>query len=127
MATPVIATGTPFALILGRPRRAAPTRPPRQGRPYKAAPTRRLMSKSAFDVIVIGAGHAGCEAAHIAARVAARTALVTIDINSIGQMSCNPAIGGIPKAPPVRPAHSLGGNMGQVLDSTRIHLLLPNP
>src|ERR1044071_6337811 len=79
-----------------------------------------------FEFIVIGAGHAGCEAAYIAARMGARTALVTIDANSIGQMSCNPAIGGIAKGHLVREVDALGGIMGQVIDATGIQFRLLN-
>lgn len=85
------------------------------------------MSKEfSYDVIVIGAGHAGCEAAYIAARLGARTALCTIDVNSIGMMSCNPAIGGIAKGHMVREVDALGGIMGEVIDATGIQFRLLN-
>jgi tRNA uridine 5-carboxymethylaminomethyl modification enzyme len=85
-----------------------------------------MSSERQFEVIVIGAGHAGCEAAYIAARIGTRTALVTLDTNSIGQMSCNPAIGGIAKGHLVREVDALGGIMGEVIDATGIQFRLLN-
>ena len=79
-----------------------------------------------FDVIVIGAGHAGCEAASAAARLGADTALITINLDLIGQMSCNPAIGGIAKGHVVREIDALGGIMGQIIDRTGIQFRLLN-
>lgn len=79
-----------------------------------------------FDVIVIGAGHAGCEAASAAARLGAETALVTINLDLIGQMSCNPAVGGIAKGHVVREVDALGGIMGRVIDRTGIQFRLLN-
>ena len=79
-----------------------------------------------FDVIVIGAGHAGCEAASASARLGARTAIVTINLDLIGQMSCNPAVGGIAKGHVVREIDALGGIMGRVIDRTGIQFRLLN-
>jgi tRNA uridine 5-carboxymethylaminomethyl modification enzyme len=79
-----------------------------------------------FDVLVIGAGHAGCEAASAAARLGSQTALVTINLDLIGQMSCNPAIGGIAKGHLVREMDALGGIMGRVIDRTGIQFRLLN-
>lgn len=84
------------------------------------------MFDESFDVIVIGSGHAGCEAASAAARLGARTALVTINLDLIGQMSCNPAIGGIAKGHVVREIDALGGIMGRVIDRTGIQFRLLN-
>lgn len=79
-----------------------------------------------FDVIVIGAGHAGCEAASAAARMGVQTALVTLNLDLIGQMSCNPAVGGIAKGHIVREIDALGGIMGRVIDRTGIQFRLLN-
>jgi tRNA uridine 5-carboxymethylaminomethyl modification enzyme len=79
-----------------------------------------------FDVIIIGAGHAGCEAASASARIGAETALITINLDLIGQMSCNPAIGGIAKGHIVREIDALGGIMGRVIDRTGIQFRLLN-
>ena len=79
-----------------------------------------------YDVIVIGGGHAGCEAATAAARMGANTCLITMDMNKIGQMSCNPAIGGIAKGQIVREIDALGGEMGLVTDATSIQFRMLN-
>ena len=79
-----------------------------------------------YDVIVIGAGHAGCEAAAAAANMGSKTCLITMDMNKIGQMSCNPAVGGIAKGQIVREIDALGGYMGLVTDRTAIQFRMLN-
>lgn len=79
-----------------------------------------------YDVLVIGGGHAGCEAAAASANMGAKTCLITIDMNKIGQMSCNPAIGGIAKGQIVREIDALGGQMGIVTDKTAIQFRMLN-
>lgn len=79
-----------------------------------------------YDVLVIGAGHAGCEAASASARLGAKTCLVTMDMNKIAQMSCNPAVGGIAKGQIVREIDALGGQMGLVTDATSIQFRMLN-
>ncbi len=79
-----------------------------------------------FDIIVIGAGHAGIEAAIAAARLGKKTALITLDKNKIGLMSCNPAIGGLAKGQLVKEIDALGGVMGRITDMSGIHFKMLN-
>ena len=79
-----------------------------------------------YDVIVIGGGHAGCEAAVASARMGAKTCLITMDMNKVGQMSCTPAVGGIAKGQIVREIDALGGQMGRVTDKTAIQFRMLN-
>ena len=79
-----------------------------------------------YDIIVVGAGHAGCEAASAAARMGSKTLLITMDMNKIGQMSCNPAVGGIAKGQIVREIDALGGQMGIVTDRSAIQFRMLN-
>ena len=79
-----------------------------------------------YDVLIIGGGHAGCEAATAASNMGAKTCLVTMDMNKIGQMSCNPAVGGIAKGQIVREIDALGGQMGRVTDATAIQFRMLN-
>lgn len=79
-----------------------------------------------YDILVIGGGHAGCEAATAAANMGAKTCLVTMDMNKIAQMSCNPAVGGIAKGQIVREIDALGGQMGRVTDATAIQFRMLN-
>ncbi len=79
-----------------------------------------------YDIVVVGAGHAGCEAACAAAQMGARTVLITMDMNKIAQMSCNPAVGGIAKGQIVREIDALGGHMGEVTDRTTIQFRMLN-
>ena len=79
-----------------------------------------------YDIIVVGGGHAGCEAATAAARLGSKVLLITMDLNRMAQMSCNPAIGGIAKGQIVREIDALGGNMGIVTDNSTIQFRMLN-
>ena len=79
-----------------------------------------------YDVVVIGAGHAGCEAARACARIGLRTAMVTMNLDLIAQMSCNPAIGGIAKGQIVREIDALGGEMARCIDAAGIQFRMLN-
>ncbi|MBD3414869.1 MAG: tRNA uridine-5-carboxymethylaminomethyl(34) synthesis enzyme MnmG [Candidatus Aminicenantes bacterium] len=85
-----------------------------------------MNAKTSFDVVVIGGGHAGCEAAHAASQMGMKTCLITINLETIAQMSCNPAIGGLAKGHLVREIDSLGGIMGLLADETGIQFRLLN-
>lgn len=89
-------------------------------------PLKRKQMVYEYDVVVVGAGHAGCEAAAAAARLGAKTCLVTMDMNKIAQMSCNPAIGGIAKGQIVREIDALGGHTGEVTDRCAIQFRMLN-
>ena len=81
-----------------------------------------MKNEFSFDVVVIGGGHAGCEAAAASARLGVNTALFTHDKNTIGEMSCNPAIGGLGKGHLVREIDALDGVMGEIADKSLIYL-----
>src|SRR5438093_1188491 len=85
-----------------------------------------ISMQNQYDVIVVGAGHAGCEAARACARMGLRTAMVTMNLDLIAQMSCNPAVGGIAKGHLVREIDALGGVMGEVTDAVGIQFRLLN-
>src|ERR1700742_817824 len=84
------------------------------------------MKSSRYDVVIVGAGHAGCEAARACARIGLRTAMITMNLDLIAQMSCNPAIGGIANGHLVREIDALGGAMGEVTDAVGIQFRLLN-
>ena len=98
----------------------------RGGCPYVWGPDTALPFTEQFEVVVVGAGHAGCEAAMAAARMGLKTALYTLNVDLIAQMSCNPAVGGIAKGHLVREVDALGGIMGEVTDAVGIQFRLLN-
>ena len=102
---------------------ASPTNP---GLPVAPDPSGISGFSENFDVLIVGAGHAGCEAAAAAARMGLRTALFTLNLDLIAQMSCNPAIGGVAKGHLVREVDALGGIMGEVADACGIQFRLLN-
>src|SRR5271155_1394137 len=85
-----------------------------------------MANSSKYDVIIVGAGHAGCEASRASARMGLRTAMITMNLDLIAQMSCNPAVGGIAKGHLVREIDALGGVMGEVTDAVGIQFRLLN-
>src|SRR6202790_2591360 len=85
-----------------------------------------LAMELAYDIVIVGGGHAGCEAARASARLGLRTAMITMNADLIAQMSCNPAIGGIAKGHLVREIDALGGVMGEVADAVGIQFRLLN-
>jgi tRNA uridine 5-carboxymethylaminomethyl modification enzyme len=91
-----------------------------------ASESNAMSREESFDIIVVGAGHAGCEAAVAASRMGFKTCLITINLETIAQMSCNPAIGGLAKGHLVREIDALGGVMGRLADQTGIHFRLLN-
>ena len=97
-----------------------------RGRPFPQHGLNEMGMTDKYDVLVIGGGHAGCEAAAAAANMGAETCLVTMDMNKIAQMSCNPAVGGIAKGQMVREIDALGGQMARVTDSTTIQFRMLN-
>src|SRR5437867_12660803 len=103
------------------------TCPPRKGDSWiRTADMVSLSGMQFFDVLVIGAGHAGCEAALAAARMGCRALLLTMNLDAIGQMSCNPAVGGTAKGHLVREIDALGGEMGRNTDRAAIQFKILN-